>query len=502
MESEGKGAVTSDSQPAGCTPRSALGEEHASSREGAGRVVAPTTRVSVPVHARVRGVCAVTMILKMIAIAWAVVAFALDVRLSMAGICPCKIALCDGDADGDGDVDGADWDFVLDLFLDDPCEDDCGADANCDGVIDFCDLTYVVERFGTCEPPPVCAFCCDPPPIPPDSDKDGYNNDCDGCPNDPDKQDPGECGCGVDDQDADRDGTPDCHDGCPFDPFKIDPGECGCGVSDDDSDGDGTPNCHDGCPFDPDKDDPGICGCGVPDSDGDDDGALDCFDLCPDTPFGLLVDSDGCPVPGICCFVEDVCFDGAESDDCLAAGGQHLGEGLDCDLDPDGDGAVACADYCPLDPDKTDPGLCGCGISDELDEDMDGVVDCVDLCLGTPEGLPVDRQGCPLIGACCFGIICFEGNTSEDCETAGGVYQGDGTMCDMLPIDCAEQEVCEGDANGDGIVDPLDSGFVLARFGCPVGTGDPSCDTADMNGDGLVDPLDSGFVLARFGDCP
>ncbi|MCH7700181.1 MAG: hypothetical protein IID37_00710 [Planctomycetes bacterium] len=61
---------------------------------------------------------------------------------------------------------------------------------------------------------------------------------------------------------------------------------------------------------------------------------------------------------------------------------------------------------------------------------------------------------------------------------------------------------CEGDANGDGTVDPLDSGFVLARFGCPVGTGDPSCDAADVNGDGAVDPLDSGFVLARFGECP
>ncbi|MCH7703094.1 MAG: hypothetical protein IID37_15550, partial [Planctomycetes bacterium] len=47
-----------------------------------------------------------------------------------------------------------------------------------------------------------------------------------------------------------------------------------------------------------------------------------------------------------------------------------------------------------------------------------------------------------------------------------------------------------------------DSGFVLARFGCPVGTGDPSCDAADQNGDGSVDPLDSGFVLARFGECP
>ena len=60
---------------------------------------------------------------------------------------------------------------------------------------------------------------------------------------------------------------------------------------------------------------------------------------------------------------------------------------------------------------------------------------------------------------------------------------------------------CDGDANGDGTVDPLDSGFVLARFGCDVGGGDPNCDTADMNGDGQVDPLDVGFVLARFGPC-
>ncbi|MCH7701533.1 MAG: hypothetical protein IID37_07580 [Planctomycetes bacterium] len=65
----------------------------------------------------------------------------------------------------------------------------------------------------------------------------------------------------------------------------------------------------------------------------------------------------------------------------------------------------------------------------------------------------------------------------------------------------SDRVVCEGDANGDGTVDPLDSGYVLARFGCPVGTGDPDCDAADQNGDGAVDPLDSGFVLARFGPC-
>ncbi len=62
-------------------------------------------------------------------------------------------------------------------------------------------------------------------------------------------------------------------------------------------------------------------------------------------------------------------------------------------------------------------------------------------------------------------------------------------------------EECDGDANGDGTVDPLDSGFVLSRFGCEVDAGDPDCDTADQNGDGEVDPLDVGFILARFGPC-
>ena len=71
----------------------------------------------------------------------------------------------------------------------------------------------------------------------------------------------------------------------------------------------------------------------------------------------------------------------------------------------------------------------------------------------------------------------------------------------MSPDEC-DGAGCEGDANGDGTVNPLDSGFVLTRFGCTVGTGDPDCDAADMNGDGLVDPLDIGFVLARFGPCP
>ena len=71
----------------------------------------------------------------------------------------------------------------------------------------------------------------------------------------------------------------------------------------------------------------------------------------------------------------------------------------------------------------------------------------------------------------------------------------------IVDMGAYEFQVCEGDIDGDGSVDPLDSGFVLSRFGCDVGTGDPNCDTGDQNGDGLVDPLDVGFVLARFGPC-
>ena len=51
------------------------------------------------------------------------------------------------------------------------------------------------------------------------------------------------------------------------DPQKTEPGECGCGVVDADSDGDGTLGCRDGCPDDRTKTEPGVCGCGVQETD-------------------------------------------------------------------------------------------------------------------------------------------------------------------------------------------------------------------------------------------
>ncbi len=116
----------------------------------------------------------------------------------------------------------------------------------------------------------------------------------DDCPDDPNKSEPGICGCGVPDVDTDRDGTMDCVDLCPADANKIDPGLCGCGVVEDsgDRDGDGVINCRDGCPDDASKTEPGQCGCGVPDIDRDGDGIPGCLDN-NDQPVVVVVGGGG-----------------------------------------------------------------------------------------------------------------------------------------------------------------------------------------------------------------
>ncbi|MCH7721058.1 MAG: hypothetical protein IH988_08735, partial [Planctomycetes bacterium] len=64
---------------------------------------------------------------------------------------------------------------------------------------------------------------------------------------------------------------------------------------------------------------------------------------------------------------------------------------------------------------------------------------------------------------------------------------------------CEGCATCAGDVNCDGMVDPLDSGAILARFRLDP-CNEENC-RYDVNCDGAIDPLDSGFVLARFGQC-
>jgi predicted outer membrane repeat protein len=152
--------------------------------------------------------------------------------------------------------------------------------------------------------------CGTPPPPPPDIDNDGVDDAADLCPADPDKIEPGVCGCGVPDVDTDDDGTADCHDACPADANKTNVGLCGCAAADEDTDTDGVLDCHDQCPDTPPEVPVDHSGCAVdttprqtppPGSevdggDADGDGVPDALDLCPDTPPGQVSDAVGCVV--------------------------------------------------------------------------------------------------------------------------------------------------------------------------------------------------------------
>lgn len=97
-----------------------------------------------------------------------------------------------------------------------------------------------------------------------------------------------------------------------------------------------------------------------------------------------------------------------------------------------------------------------------------------------------------------FGVG-IDGGTIVVSATGDSLLGTDFGSISMLDCDFP---LCHGDVNGDGVIDPLDSGFVLTRLGCYIDWGDPDCTAADTNIDGVVDPTDVGFVLARFGVCP
>jgi hypothetical protein len=119
------------------------------------------------------------------------------------------------------------------------------------------------------------------------------------CPDDPNKTEPGICGCGIPDTDSDLDGIADCVDNCPdvYNPDQAD------------SDGDGIGDACDACPFDAlnDADGDGVCGNvdNCPDvynpdqDDSDGDGIGDACDTpdCADVDISVALQGSGRPDP-------------------------------------------------------------------------------------------------------------------------------------------------------------------------------------------------------------
>ncbi len=303
-----------------------------------------------------------------------------------------------------------------------------------------------------------------------DSDGDGTPDCNDGCPADPLKIAPGPCGCGVPDSDADADGdgTLDCNDGCPDDAAKTEPGACGCCTADTDSDGDGTPDCNDGCASDPNKTEPGACGCGTTDTDSDGDGTPDCNDECANDPNKTA--------PGVCgCGTADTDSDGDGTPDCndecandptkTAPGACGCGT---ADTDSDGDGTPDCNDGCANDPNKTAPGACGCGTAD-TDSDGDGTPDCNDGCANDPNKTAPGACGCGTADTDSDGDgapDCDDGCANDPNKTAPGAC-GCGTA--------------DTDSDGDGTPDCNDG---CANDPNKTAPGACGCGTADTDSDG------------------
>lgn len=89
--------------------------------------------------------------------------------------------------------------------------------------------------------------------------------------------------------------------------------------------------------------------------------------------------------------------------DSISGKDTDLDAGSDRDTDTNtGSEPESDSDECPLDDDKTEPGICGCGLADE-DGDGDGTMDCDDLCPEDPAktdpgwcGCHVPEDGCSL----------------------------------------------------------------------------------------------------------
>ncbi|MDX2021621.1 MAG: OmpA family protein [Deltaproteobacteria bacterium] len=133
-----------------------------------------------------------------------------------------------------------------------------------------------------------------------DRDRDGYKDDVDQCPDDPEDFDDFEDEDGCPDPDNDQDGILDEDDQCPNDPETKNGYKDEDGCPDDqnsDRDGDGIPDDEDQCPDDPEDKDGFEDKDGCPDPDNDKDGILDVDDLCPNDPEDKdgFEDTDGCP---------------------------------------------------------------------------------------------------------------------------------------------------------------------------------------------------------------
>lgn len=186
--------------------------------------------------------------------------------------------------------------------------------------------------------------------------------------------------------------------------------------------------------------------------DDDKDGVKNKKDKCPGTPYGWLVDKEGCTV--------DTDKDGVPDnlDKCPDTPANTPVDSLGCPLDDDKDGVLNINDKCPNTPAGVQVDSIGC----PLDADKDNVADYLDKCPNTPAGASVDSIGCPI-------------DTDGD-----GVFDY-ADKCPGTPVEAratVDVNGCPKDTDGDGVADYQDQcpgTAIEARGkvniqGCPLDT--------------------------------
>ncbi|HNM70640.1 MAG TPA: hypothetical protein PKG57_13370, partial [Flavobacteriales bacterium] len=215
-------------------------------------------------------------------------------------------------------------------------------------------------------------------------------------------------------------------------------------------------------------DDVTIVGCSTCENDTDGDGVCDMSDNCVNDSNVDQDDTDGDGIGDVC----DPCDDNG--------------------VDTDNDGTADCNELCPLDPAKTAPGICGCGVADD-DSDTDGTADCNDGCPNDPNKIA------PGICGCDVADTDSDGDGAADCN-------------DLCPADPNKivSGICgcgapDTDSDGDGTADCMD--------GCPndpnkIAPGVCGCDVADTDsdGDGTADcndlcPADPNKIVSGICGC-
>jgi len=386
---------------------------------------------------------------------------------------------CDPDDDNDQVADEEDCaPLNKDIYPD--AEEVCnGKDDNCNGLFD--------ELFPNHDNDGV-ADCVDT-----DDDNDGFEDDGDCNPIDPNVFPGADEVCdGIDNDcdfdtdeafpDTDEDGLADCVD--------------------DDTDGDELLNWDDNCPLtvNPDQEDQDGDGKGdACDPDADGDGIPDGVDLCPGlfNPGQKDLDKDG------------------------------LGD--DCDDDVDGDGIVDTEDNCLLvaNPEQEDLDEDGTGDACDEDNDGDGDPDATDCEPDNPYVSGNAEEICDGLDNNCSGAVdeLFPNHDNDgmaDCIDVDDDNDGDPDLTDCEPLNpaihAAAVESCDGvDQDCDGKVDE-DLGTLACGkgecfhtiFACEDGIVQQcdsmegaeleSCDGKDNDCDGLVDE-DLGWASCGVGQC-